>query len=62
MLVDNSMNLLPAGSEEREVLSVGSIHVAKLLSCQYMKNIASELHTHGYGWVVEIRNTSEVVL
>ena len=29
--------LLPIGSEEREVLGVGSIHVAILLSCQYMK-------------------------
>ena len=32
--------LLPTGSEEREVLEVGSIPVAILLSCQYMKNIA----------------------
>ena len=31
--------LLPTGSEEREVLGVGSIHVAILPSCQYMINI-----------------------
>ena len=30
------MYLLPIGSEEREVLGVGSIHVAILPSCQYM--------------------------
>ena len=29
--------LLPTGSEEREVLGVGSIPVAILPSCQYMK-------------------------
>ena len=29
--------LLPTGSEEREVLVVGSIPVAILPSCQYMK-------------------------
>ena len=32
------INLLPTGSEEREVLGVGSIPVAILPSCQYMKN------------------------
>ena len=32
--------LLPTGSEEREVLGVGSISVAILPCCQYMKNIA----------------------
>ena len=31
------MVLLPTGSEEREVLGVGSIPVAILRSCQYMK-------------------------
>ena len=31
--------LLPSGSEEREVLGVGSIPAAILPSCQYMKNI-----------------------
>ena len=30
------MGLLPIGSEKREVLGVGSIHVAILPSCQYM--------------------------
>ena len=33
--------LLPTGSEETEVLRVGSIPVAILLSCQDMKTIAS---------------------
>ena len=32
--------LLPTGSEEREVLGVGSIHVAILPSCQVIKTIA----------------------
>ena len=30
------LNLLPTGSEEREVLGVGSIPVAILPPCQYM--------------------------
>ena len=34
------MNLLPTGSEEREVLGVGSIPVAILPSCQDLKTIA----------------------
>ena len=34
------MILLPTGSEEREVLGVGSIPVAILPSCQDMKTIA----------------------
>ena len=33
-------HLLPIGSEEREVLGVGSIPVAILPSCQDMKTIA----------------------
>ena len=33
------IHLLPTGSEEREVLAVGSIPVAILPSCQYMTNI-----------------------
>ena len=33
-------DLLPTGSEEREVLGVGSIPVALLPSCQYMEIIA----------------------
>ena len=39
---DNTENvhLLPTGSEEREVLGVGSVLDAILPSCQYMKNIA----------------------
>ena len=44
------------GSEEREVLGVGSIPVAILPSRQDMKNIALQLHKD------EIRNTSQVVL
>ena len=34
------LHLLPTGSEEREVLGVGSIPVAILPSCQDMKTIA----------------------
>ena len=37
---DNTMqHILPTGSEEREVLGVGSIPVAILPSCQDMKTI-----------------------
>ena len=35
-----SQCLLPTGSEEREVLGVGSIPVALLPSCKDVKNIA----------------------
>ena len=35
--------LLPTGSEERGVLGVGSIPVAKLPSCEGMKTIALQL-------------------
>ena len=38
------MDLLPTGSEEREVLRVGSIPVVILPSCQSMKVIALQLH------------------
>ena len=48
-------NLLPTGSEEREVLRVGSIPVAILPSCRNMKTIALYLHTHEYSWVVKMR-------
>ena len=34
--ITNVIYLLPTGSEEREVVGVGSIHVAILPSCQYM--------------------------
>ena len=46
----NSMKglLLPTGSEEREVLGVGSIPVAILLSCQNERNNALLLHKHAY--------------
>ena len=39
-----SVNLLPTGSEEGEVLGVGSIPIAILPSCQNMKIIALQLH------------------
>ena len=35
-----TVHMLPTGSEEREVLGVGSIPVAILPSCQDMKTIA----------------------
>ena len=34
------LHFLPTGSEEREVLGVGSIPIAILPSCQYIKTIA----------------------
>ena len=52
--------LLPTGSEEREVLGVGSIPVAILLSCEKM--YALLLHKHAYSWVVKIGNNSEAVV
>ena len=39
-----TLKLLPTGSEEGEVLGVGSIPVAILPSCQKMKIIALQLH------------------
>ena len=60
--IGESINLLPTGSEEREVLVIGSIPVAILPSCHYMKTIALQSHKHEYSWVVKIRNTSEAVL
>ena len=53
--------VLPAGSEEHEVLQTGSIHEAILLV-----NSFTMIHLKCIGiqiiWVVKIRNTSEVVL
>ena len=54
--------LLPTGSEEIEVLRVGSIPVAILFSCQDMKTIAIYLHKQEYSWVVKKGNTPEAVL
>ena len=56
MLTVELLHLLPTGSEEREVLGVGSIPVAILPSCHDMKTIAILLHKHEYNWVVKIRN------
>ena len=44
--------LLLTGSEEREVLGVGSIPVVILPFCEYMKDIALCLHKYEYNWVV----------
>ena len=55
------VQLLPFRSEEREVLGIGIIPVVMLLSCQYMKTVALELHKHEYSWVVRLRNTLEAV-
>ena len=41
------LHLLPTGSEEREVLGVGSIPVAILPSCQDMKTIAINMNIVG---------------
>ena len=41
--IQNVVILLPTGSEEREVLGVGSIHVALLPSCHNIKIIALQL-------------------
>ena len=57
----NAIDLLPTGSEEREVLGVGSIPVAILTSSQDVKIIAFYWHKHEYSWVIKIRNTSEAV-
>ena len=38
---ESAASILPTGSEEREVLGLGSIPVAILPSCQNMKTIAS---------------------
>ena len=48
--------LLPTGSEERVVLGVGSIPVAKLPSCQNMKILkyCITIKLHEYSWVVKI--------
>ena len=54
--------LLPTEHDEREVLGVGSIPVAILISCQNVRNNVLLLHKHAYSWVVKIRNTSEAVL
>ena len=45
-------DLLPTGSEEKEVLGVGSIPVAILPSCQDMKTIALYFHKYEYSLVV----------
>ena len=55
------MHLLPTGSEEREVLGVGSIPVAILPSCQDMKTIALLFFKHKKSWVAKITNPSEAV-
>ena len=49
---------------KEEVLGVGSIPVAILHSCQYMKINALHLQQYEYtcSWVVKIRTTSEAVL
>ena len=38
--------LLPTGSEEREVLGVGSIPIAILPSCQDRKTFELSMHKH----------------
>ena len=48
-------NLLPTGSEQREVLGFGRIPVAILPSCQDMKTVALQLHRHKCSWVVKIK-------
>ena len=57
---EQSVALLHTGSKERGVLWAGSIPVAILSFCQYMKKMA--LHKHVFCLVVAIRNTSEAVL
>ena len=42
----SSVYLLATGSEEREVLGVGSTPIAILSSCQDMKTFALSLHEH----------------
>ena len=56
-------HVFTTGSKESEVLGVGSIPIAILLSCQYryVNNISLTWHRYEYNWVVKIRNTSEAV-
>ena len=54
--------LLPAGSEEHEVLQTRSIHVAILPSCQFHYNSTFKCIDIEIIWVVKTRNTSETVL
>ena len=54
--------LLPAGSEEHEVLQTGSIHAAILPSCQSFTVVHFKCLNCAFIWVVKTRNTSEVVL
>ena len=54
--------LFPTGSEEREVLGIGSISVAILPSCQVIKTIAFYVHKQEYSWAVKIRNRSEATI
>ena len=59
MSTQQIFSLLPTGSEEREVLGVGSIPPPILPSCQDMKAIALLyiLHKHEYSWVAKIGNS-----
>ena len=55
------MFLLPAGSEEHEVLQTGSIHLAILPSCQSFATVHLKCLNCAFIWVVKIRNISEAV-
>ena len=61
-LLSDYYNLIPTGSEEREISGFGSIPFAILPSCQDIKAVAMYLHKHEYSWVITMRNTSEAVL
>ena len=43
-IISTNIYLLPAGSEEHEVLQTGSIHVAILPSCQFLYNSTFQVH------------------
>ena len=43
-------------------MTVGSIPVEILSSCQNLKTIALYLHKHEHSWVLKIRNTSDAAV
>ena len=56
------MYLLPTGSEEREVLGVGSIPRPAAILPSIYESYCIIMQRHEDSWVVRIRNTSEAVL
>ena len=55
-------DLLPAGSEQHEVLLFGNIYEEVLQACHQTVQIEKNTLKYWYSWVVKKRNTSEAVL